>query len=156
MGFHRMTDFNWDGIEKVEYKNAPTDGPVTFAKTDRQTLVGDGQNTAFHARYFECAGGGYSSLEKHRHVHVVIAARGAGVVVVDDEVYDVKPGDLVVIPPWAKHQLVNASETEPFGFFCFVDADRDRFQTLTREEVAEMEKNEKVKNAIRVNEKYWG
>lgn len=156
MSFHKENDFNWEGIEKVDYKTASTDGPISFNKTDRHTLVGDGQNTSFHTRYFECDGGGYSSLEKHAHVHVVIAARGKGVVIVDDEVYEVKPHDLIVIPPWAKHQLVNASETEPFGFFCIVDADRDRFQTLTREEVAEMQKNEKVAKAIRVHEKYWG
>jgi len=156
MGFHKVTDYNWDGIEKVEYKKASLEGPITFNATDRQTLVGDGQSTSFHARYFECAVGGYSSLEKHEHVHVVIIARGEGVVIVDDEVNDVKPNDLIVIPPWAKHQLVNKSETEPFGFFCMVDANRDRFQTLTKEEVEEMKKNEKVAKAIRIHEKYWG
>ena len=84
MSFHKENDFNWEGIEKVDYKTASTDGPISFNKTDRHTLVGDGQNTSFHTRYFECDGGGYSSLEKHAHVHVVIAARGKGVVIVDD------------------------------------------------------------------------
>ncbi len=153
--FYESKDFNWEGIDKVEYKNANISGPITFNATDRQTLVGDGQNTAFHARYFECDKGGYSSLEKHEHVHVVIVGRGEGQIIIEDEVHDVKPMDLVVIPSWAKHQLVNVGD-EPFGFFCMVDADRDRFQTLTKEEIDDMCKNEKVKKALKINEKYFG
>lgn len=156
MSYHKEQDFNWEGIEKVGYKTAQASGPITFNATDRHTLVGDGQDTGFHLRYFECDIGGYSSLEKHKHVHVVIAARGHGKIVVEDKVYDVKPHDVVVIPSWARHQLVNASDDEPFGFFCIVDAQRDRFQTLTREEVDELCKNEEVAAALRINEKYWG
>lgn len=156
MPFYPEKEFNWEGIPKVEYKSAEPGQPVTFHATDRQTLVGPGNDTAFHLRYFECAVGGYSSLEKHRHVHVVVAVRGRGTVVVENEVYHIKPHDLIVIPPWAKHQLINASDSEPFGFFCTVDADRDRYQTLSRAEVAAMQQNPEVAAALRVNEQYWG
>ena len=47
----------------------------------RTELVGkNGESCKFHVRYFEVAPGGYSTLEKHVHEHVVIPLRGKGVV----------------------------------------------------------------------------
>jgi ribulose-bisphosphate carboxylase large chain len=37
-----------------------------------------GESQRFHVRYFEIAPGGYSTLEKHEHEHVVIPIRGRG------------------------------------------------------------------------------
>ena len=156
MPFYKHNNYVWEGIPKVDYKPCDPGQPQTFSATDRQTLVGPGNDTAFHLRYFECAVGGYSSLEKHQHVHVVVCMRGHGTVVVDNEVYQVEPYDLVVIPPWAKHQLINTSDTEPFGFFCTVDGARDRYAALTHAEVDEMCKDPAVKAALRIHEHYWG
>lgn len=47
----------------------------------RTELVGkNGESCQFHVRYFEVGPGGYSTLEKHVHEHVVIPIRGRGVV----------------------------------------------------------------------------
>ena len=78
----------------------------------------------FELRYFELEPGGYSSLEKHRHVHFVLALRGAGRALVGDEVYELAPLDAIYVAPLTPHRWINASE-EPFGFLCPVDGDRD-------------------------------
>ena len=153
--FFKFNQFEWDGIKKIDYKPADGDGPVTFYETTRQNLVENGKNTAFHLRYFECAQGGFSTLEKHQHVHVVVIARGKGKVIVNDQIFDAEPMDLVVIPPFAPHQLINVG-SEPFGFFCTVDAQRDKFKTLTIEEIEALKSNPEIAKYMQVPERYFG
>lgn len=150
----KFNDFNWDGIKKIDYK-PPGDGPVTFNETTRQNLVEHGANTDFHLRYFECAKDGFSTLEKHEHVHVVVILRGHGKVIVQDEIYDVEPMDLIVIPQNAFHQLINVGDV-PFGFFCTVNAERDKFQQLTSEDIETLKKNPEIAKYIKVPDKYFG
>ena len=58
----------------------------------RHTLVPGGSVAAgFEQRYFEIEPGGYSSLEKHEHVHVVVTLRGEGRVLVGDRVVELGP-----------------------------------------------------------------
>jgi quercetin dioxygenase-like cupin family protein len=91
------------------------------------TLVGDGgASTRFHVRYFEIAPGGFTSLEKHRHEHVILVLRGGGQVQLGGETQDVGYGDTVYVAPQEPHQFRNPSTSEPFGFLCIVDAERDR------------------------------
>ncbi len=52
-------------------------------------------------------------------------ARGAGRVLVDPEVFDVAPFDLVHVPPRTWH-CFRASPAERLGFLCLVDCERDR------------------------------
>jgi ribulose-bisphosphate carboxylase large chain len=116
-------DFRWQGVAAVEYKqSAGHHQGVT-----RVTLVGgQGETTAFHTRYFEIAPGGFSSLEKHSHEHVVVVLRGRGEVRLGDTVQPLHFGDTVYVAPEEVHQFRNPSPTEPFGFLCIVDARRDR------------------------------
>ncbi|NTW71182.1 MAG: cupin domain-containing protein [Eubacteriaceae bacterium] len=152
--FFKFNDFNWDGITKIDYKPADGEGPVTFNETTRQNLVENEADTAFHLRYFECAKGGFSTLEKHQHVHVVVIARGKGKIIVNDQIFDANPMDLIVVPPHASHQLIN-TEDEPFGFFCTVDAERDKFSLLTKEEIMSLKENPEIAAYIQVPEKYF-
>ena len=69
--------------------------------------------------------GGYTSHEKHRHEHVIIGARGEGSVIVGDSLHNLIPNDVLYISSETPHQFRNESE-KPFGFFCIVDAVRDR------------------------------
>ena len=59
------------------------------------------------------------------HTHIVIGARGRGVLVLMDRRETLAPMDVACIGPLETHQLRNES-SEPFGFFCIVDHDRDR------------------------------
>lgn len=96
----------------------------------RHTLAqGDRLGAGFEARYFELEPGGYSSLEKHAHVHFVIAVRGAGRALVGDTLIDLDPLDVLCVPPLTPHRWLNERD-EPFGFLCTVDADRDAPRSL--------------------------
>jgi quercetin dioxygenase-like cupin family protein len=122
-------DFRWQGVPAVEYKQAAEH----HRGVTRISLVGEqGENTAFHTRYFEIAPRGFSSLEKHVHEHVVVVLRGQGEVRLGDAVHPLAFGDTVYVAPEEVHQFRNRSATEPFGFLCIVDARRDRPVIVTK------------------------
>lgn len=117
--------YSWEGAEHEAYKDGDEAGG-TWRNVVRQVLVGkQGEGTSFHLRYFEVAPGGHSSLEKHGHTHVVIALRGQGRAVLGGSTYQLRPLDIIYVAPWTPHQFLAVGE-EPFGFFCLVDAERDR------------------------------
>lgn len=151
---HRRFDpkrFAWEGITPQVYKHGPSgDAGLGWRDVVRHTLAG-GQGLAFQLRYFEIGPGGYSSLEKHRHAHTVVVLRGRGTVLAGREVFPVEPFDLVVIPSGTPHQFVNAGEG-PFGFLCPVDADRDRPQALTEEELQSLLSDPRVRAVVRTSE----
>ncbi len=118
-----LSDYRWKGRSFEAYKD---DESLEFRKISRQELIGKfGEKTAFDLRYFQIETGGYSSLEKHIHEHVIICLRGDGIVVNGDLEIKLKPFDIAYVPPMRVHQLLNRSE-EPFGFLCIVDHERDR------------------------------
>ncbi len=116
-------DGAWQGVAAERYKSP--DG--SWASVIRRTLVGGlkGERTKFHLRYFEIAPGGRTSLELHSHEHVVVVVRGKGICRIRTTRHEIGPMDVAYIPPGAPHQLSNPNN-EPFGFFCIVDAERDR------------------------------
>ncbi len=119
--------FCWQGVPTAAYKaEANHHQGVT-----RTVLAGEsGEQTAFHVRYFEIAPGGFSTLERHQHEHVVVVLRGRGQVQLGEQVHPVGFGDVIYIAPGEPHQLSNPGAEEPFGFLCMVDAVRDRPEVL--------------------------
>ena len=116
-------DFNWAERENQRYKISQD---LPFRGVRRVELVGkQGEPCSFELRYFELESGGYTSLEKHAHTHVLIGARGQGIVIMDGERLALKPDDIAYVAPLQVHQLRNESG-QPFGFYCIVDKDRDR------------------------------
>jgi len=121
----RRKNFRWEHTEVEPYKLGAR-GAGEFAGASRQVLIGKrGERAAFHLRYFELDPGGYTSLERHRHVHVVIGVRGHGLVRVGNREYRLAPNDLIYIGPGQVHQLRSAGRAK-FGFFCIVNARRDK------------------------------
>ena len=115
--------YHWVGVPVVEYKAVAEH----HCGVSRSVLVGaGGERTTFHVRYFEIEPSGFSSLERHQHEHVVIVLRGQGQVRLGDAVHAVGFGDTIYVAPNEVHQLRNSSTSEPFGFLCMVDAERDR------------------------------
>lgn len=111
----------WRGIKTERYK--AKEGGWSFIS--RKVLIGNsGESSKFHLRYFEIAAGGFSSLERHRHEHVVVCIKGKGRVVIGEKSHEIKYLDTVYIAPNTIHQLSNPYK-EPFGFFCIVNARRD-------------------------------
>jgi ribulose-bisphosphate carboxylase large chain len=94
----------------------------------RRELAGKrGESSAFHVRYFEIEPGGFSTLEKHEHEHVVFVVRGRGEARTGCFVYRVAFGDVVYVAPCDPHQFLCPDDAEePFGFVCIVNAERDR------------------------------
>jgi ribulose-bisphosphate carboxylase large chain len=118
-------DFRWEHTEVEPYKIA-ANGAGEFAGASRQVLIGKrGEQVAFHLRYFELEPGGYTSLERHRHAHVVIGVRGRGLVRVGGREHSLAPNDLIYIGPEQAHQLRSAGRSK-FGFFCIVNGRRDK------------------------------
>jgi ribulose-bisphosphate carboxylase large chain len=121
----RFRRFRWDHTELEPYKMSAHAGGE-FAGASRQVLVGRrGERVGFHLRYFELQAGGYTSLERHRHSHVVVGVRGRGVVQVGEGNYVLRPLDAIYIGPEQAHQL-RATGRSGFGFFCIVNARRDK------------------------------
>lgn len=115
--------FKWVDREDRPYKS---DSALEFKGVRRVELIGkNGERCAFDLRYFELEPDGYTSLEKHVHSHVLIGARGEGIVQVDTETYRLKPNDIVYIDSLKVHQLQNRSANH-FGFYCIVDHSRDK------------------------------
>jgi quercetin dioxygenase-like cupin family protein len=119
-------NFRWNGIARERYKPSGDD----WAGIIRQTLIGNhGESAKFHLRYFEIAPYGYSSFEVHRHEHVVIGIRGQGICIAGKKRLRIGYLDTLYIRPGKPHQLKNPFN-EPFGFFCLVNAKRDRPKIL--------------------------
>lgn len=111
---------SWDGIRAREYK---TDARL-YAGVTRRILAAP-ETAGFETRYFEVEEGGYTTHERHEHVHVVVCIRGRGRVRLGDGMHQLGFGDVVYVAPGEPHQFLNTG-TEPFGFLCIVDRDRDR------------------------------
>ena len=67
--------FDWKDVPLEAYKATAAE----YKGITRRELAGKrGETTKFHVRYFEIEPGGYSTLEKHEHEHVVLPMRGSG------------------------------------------------------------------------------
>jgi ribulose-bisphosphate carboxylase large chain len=119
-----LGDFRWKGIRAERYKKE--EGTKNWANIIRNVLIGNrGESTKFHLRYFEISPKGFSSLEWHNHEHVVICIRGKGNILLGNKWVKIGYLDTVYIAPKTIHQLKNPYN-EPFGFFCIVNAKRDK------------------------------
>ena len=133
-------DFRWDGVDLRPYKD---DGAAPFKAISRQVLFAD-PALGCELRYFEMAAGGYSTLERHEHMHAVMILRGRGQVLLGGEVRAaaaVRSGhdpvlDLAPVPRHRRRAL---------GFLCMVNAERDRPQLPTEAERAELANNPAVR-----------
>lgn len=126
----------WAGVEHKPYKE---DERALFASITRQTLFSR-PDLAGELRYFEVAPGGFSTLERHEHVHAVLILRGAGTALVGDQILTLAQNDLVTVPPMTWHQFRSLSD-QPLGFLCMVDAVRDKPQLPTDEDLAALTSN---------------
>ena len=129
-----LADFRWEGVELRAYKDEAT---APFRGVTRQVLA-SAADLSGELRYFEVAPDGWTTLERHQHMHAVTILRGKGHALVGENVLDVGPLDLVTVPAWAWHQF-RATADAPLGFLCMVDAERDRPQLPTPEERAALE-----------------
>jgi mannose-6-phosphate isomerase-like protein (cupin superfamily) len=138
---HRQAQagFRWEGVESRPYKEDPR---ALFRSVTRQVLFSEPE-MAGELRYFEVAEGGFSTLERHEHVHGVLMLRGRGQCLIGREVRTLEQHDLVTIPPMTWHQF-RANRGEPLGFLCMVNAERDKPQLPESEDLAMLRKHAEV------------
>ena len=127
-------DYRWDAVAELPYKE---DDRALFRAITRQVLFSD-TALASELRYFEVAPGGFSTLERHEHMHAVLILRGRGHCLVGRDVKALATRDLVTVPPMTWHQF-RATGSEPLGFLCMVNAQRDKPQLPSEAELAELE-----------------
>lgn len=132
-------DFRWEAVPVLEYKR---EGDAPFLGMTRQVLFEDAA-LGCQLRYFEVAPGGYSTLERHEHVHAVMIVRGCGRGLVGERVFALGLHDLVNVPALTWHQF-RAGTDEPLGFLCMVNAERDRPQLPTAADLAVLAANPEV------------
>jgi S-methyl-1-thioxylulose 5-phosphate methylthiotransferase len=126
-------DYRWQGVEQRPYKE---DDRALFKSITRQVLFSDPEMHG-ELRYFEVAPGGFSTLERHEHMHAVLILRGRGHCLVGSEVKLLETRDLVIVPPMTWHQF-RATQDEPLGFLCMVNAERDKPQLPSDDDLAQM------------------
>lgn len=131
--------FRWEDVETLPYKE---EGSAPFKAISRQVLFSD-PSLRCELRYFEMQAGGYSTLERHEHAHAVMILRGHGHCLLGQAVRQVKPFDLVTIPAWTWHQF-RATRAEPLGFLCMVNAERDRPQLPSDDELHALKSDARV------------
>jgi quercetin dioxygenase-like cupin family protein len=140
MLLHRKANaYRWEGVNTLPYKQ---DERALFKSITRQVLFADPQLHA-ELRYFEIEAGGYSTLERHEHMHAVLILRGHGHCLVGNEVRAVELRDLITVPPLTWHQF-RAGADEPLGFLCMVNAVRDKPQLPSAEDLAQLKSDEKI------------
>ena len=136
--------YRWEGVAELPYKE---DDRALFKSITRQVLFADPELHG-ELRYFEMAAGGFSTLERHEHMHAVLILRGRGHCLVGDEVKAVETRDLVTVPAMTWHQF-RATQGEPLGFLCMVNATRDKPQLPSAEHLAKLETNAKIAAFLR-------
>jgi quercetin dioxygenase-like cupin family protein len=134
----------WRGVDVLAYKR---EGAAPFCGVTRQVLFDD-PALACQLRYFEVEPGGHTTLERHEHAHAVVIERGRGRVLVGDAIHDVAPHDLVHVPAMTWHQFVAAGDA-PLGFLCMVNAERDRPQLPTPDDLAKLRANPAIAAFVR-------
>jgi mannose-6-phosphate isomerase-like protein (cupin superfamily) len=142
---HRKAgEYRWEGVEERPYKE---DDRALFKSITRQVLFSDPEMNG-ELRYFEMAAGGFSTLERHEHMHAVMILRGRGHCLVGKDVRPIETHDLVTVPPMTWHQF-RATRGEPLGFLCMVNATRDKPQLPSADDLAELEANRNVAAFLR-------
>jgi len=137
---HRKArNYRWEDVPELPYKE---DERALFRSITRRVLFSHRHMQA-ELRYFELAPGGFSTLERHEHMHAVLVLRGHGRCLVGEEVKSIELHDLITVPPMTWHQF-RAAGPEPLGFLCMVDARRDKPQLPSAAELARLRRSPEV------------
>lgn len=138
--------FRWHGVDEFVYK--AEDGMATFKDVTRRKLFIESAESGIELRYFEIGPGGYTTLEKHDHMHLVIPIRGRGSCLVENRLFELSINDMIHVPSWAWHQF-RAAEDESLGFLCLVKVDRDRPTLPSEEDLERLRQDPQVAEFIR-------
>lgn len=145
MLIRHIGDYKWENVPVLAYKE---DDLTCFKSITRQVLLNAVPELPNQLRYFEVAPGGYSTLEKHEHVHFVVIFRGQGTALIGGKVQTVQEKDVILIPPLEWHQFRATSES-PLGFLCLVAEDRDKPILPTDEDLKVLREDKTIADFLR-------
>lgn len=114
----------------------------------KQILFDNEADLPVQFRYFQVEKDGFSSLEKHEHMHLVLIFKGKGHALLGSDVHEVREGDLITIPPWQWHQF-RADAGDILGFLCLVNHDRDIPVYPTEEELLALKRNPEIEKFLK-------
>ncbi len=143
---HFDPSFTWERTPILQYKE---DVGTHFKDITRQLLYEGSENIPCQLRYFEILSGGYSTLEMHEHIHVVMIMRGSGTMLLDEKIITIAAFDCIEIPSRSWHQL-RATSPEPLGFLCVVSCVRDTPILPTQNDIAHLKTVVQVSSFLRV------
>lgn len=107
-------------IRKVEETAAR---PVEMKGAERvllRMMVGrDDGAPNFALRHFTIEPGGHTPRHRHDYEHQNYIISGQGTVREEETLHEVRPGDVLFIPPGTLHQFVNTGDT-PLVLLCLV------------------------------------
>ncbi len=101
-------------------------GP-TAPGTSIRVLINDENEGApvYNMRMLEVKKGGNTPDHSHPYEHENFVIEGNGKVMIDGEWFDLKPGDVVFVPPNVRHQYRNSGNTI-LRFLCSVPVEKLR------------------------------
>lgn len=109
-----LKNYEWDGVEELQLND---EGLKSVTK---HVLIGENEGAQnYIMRYFHLSPGGHSRLERHPQEHEVIILNGEGEVQIKEEIFLVKPLDVIFIEGGELHQF-RASENQDLGFICII------------------------------------
>ena len=82
--FHSRPN-GWEGITPHIYK----ENPGVFRDVTKQILFDNEADLPVQFRYFQVEKDGFSSLEKHEHMHLVLIFKGKGHALLGSDVHEV-------------------------------------------------------------------
>lgn len=108
---------------KVESKIFGPEAPGTSIRV----LLSDEIDGApvYNMRMIEILPGGNTPDHSHPYEHENYVVEGKGQVMMNNEYFDLKPGDVVLVPPNTRHQYKNLGENI-FKFLCSVPVEKYR------------------------------
>jgi quercetin dioxygenase-like cupin family protein len=110
----------------VHYTEIPAQvfGDQAPGTTIRWLIDDDHDGAPVYAlRLIEVAPGGHTPRHSHPYEHENFVIEGQGRVQIDGEWHAVSVGDVIFVPPNARHTYVNAGDT-PFKFLCGIPVSR--------------------------------
>ena len=100
-------------------RDIPAESVDAGEHTTRQVLIGSDEGPNFAMRRFEMAPGGSMPAHTNTVEHEQYVLAGRATVGIGDEVVQVEPGSVVLIPAGVPHWY-RAIGDEPFAFLCLI------------------------------------
>ncbi len=88
----------------------------------------------FAMRLFEVEPGGFTPFHSHSWEHENFIVEGEGALVTEDEEIPFKPGDVIYVPPFMKHNYKNTGEST-LKFLCMIPHNKKEEKKDTKKKI---------------------